>query len=84
MVVAGKSATLDSVADDLAEVVHRIVWSTVSTTDRLGRPRTRITHPVWEIRASPRGTCGRTGFKSSAAPMWTAFSTTDILNSKVT
>jgi hypothetical protein len=29
--------------------VARIVWCTVATVDRQGRPRTRILHPIWEI-----------------------------------
>ncbi|MEV4319417.1 pyridoxamine 5'-phosphate oxidase [Actinocrispum sp. NPDC049592] len=40
---------LADLTDDLAEIVNRIVWSTVTTCDRLGRPRSRIMHPVWEI-----------------------------------
>jgi len=28
--------------------VRRIVWCTVATVDRAGRPRTRILHPIWE------------------------------------
>ena len=28
--------------------VARIVWCTVATVDRQGRPRTRILHPIWE------------------------------------
>ena len=28
--------------------VRRIVWCTVATVDRRGRPRSRILHPVWE------------------------------------
>ena len=28
--------------------VRRIVWCTVATVDRQGRPRTRILHPIWE------------------------------------
>jgi general stress protein 26 len=28
--------------------VKRIVWCTVATVDRQGRPRTRILHPIWE------------------------------------
>jgi pyridoxine/pyridoxamine 5'-phosphate oxidase len=27
---------------------RRIVWCTVATVDRQGRPRTRILHPIWE------------------------------------
>jgi general stress protein 26 len=28
--------------------VARIVWCTVATVDRKGRPRTRLLHPIWE------------------------------------
>ncbi|HEY7801816.1 MAG TPA: pyridoxamine 5'-phosphate oxidase family protein [Dehalococcoidia bacterium] len=28
--------------------VSRIVWCTVATVDRKGRPRARILHPIWE------------------------------------
>jgi general stress protein 26 len=28
--------------------IRRIVWCTVATVDRAGRPRTRILHPIWE------------------------------------
>lgn len=28
--------------------VNRIVWCTVATVDRSGRPRSRILHPIWE------------------------------------
>ena len=27
---------------------HRIVWCTVATVDRRGRPRSRVLHPYWE------------------------------------
>ena len=27
---------------------HRIVWCTVATVNRQGRPRSRILHPLWE------------------------------------
>jgi hypothetical protein len=50
---------LASLVDDLAEIVGRIVWSTVTTTDRLGRPRSRIMHPVWEI--TPQSVTGLIG-----------------------
>jgi hypothetical protein len=29
-------------------IAHRIVWCTVATVDRRGRPRSRILHPYWE------------------------------------
>ena len=40
---------LAELVDDLAEIVRRIVWSVVSTTDRQGRPRSRVLHPVWDF-----------------------------------
>jgi general stress protein 26 len=33
---------------EFAARVSRIVWCTVATVDRQGRPRTRILHPIWE------------------------------------
>ena len=30
------------------EITQRIVWCTVATVDRQGRPRSRILHPLWE------------------------------------
>jgi hypothetical protein len=38
---------------------HRIVWASVATVDRQGRPRSRVLHPIWEgqtgwITADPR------------------------------
>jgi len=29
-------------------ITERIVWCTVATVDRQGRPRSRILHPIWE------------------------------------
>lgn len=29
--------------------VARIVWATLATVDRKGRPRTRISHPIWVV-----------------------------------
>ncbi len=42
---------VDNFSDIEAEFVarvSRIVWCTVATVDRLGRPRSRILHPIWE------------------------------------
>jgi len=39
---------LTVVAPAFVEMAHRIVWCTVATVDRDGRPRTRVLHPVWE------------------------------------
>jgi general stress protein 26 len=36
------------VAPAFVEMAHSIVWCTVATVDRTGRPRTRVLHPVWE------------------------------------
>jgi hypothetical protein len=36
------------VDDAFATIAHRIVWCTVATVDRRGRPRSRILHPYWE------------------------------------
>ena len=29
------------------DMAHRIVWASVASVDRLGRPRSRILHPIW-------------------------------------
>ena len=42
-------ADLQSVAPAFVEMAHRIVWCTVATVDRSGRPRTRILHPIWSF-----------------------------------
>ena len=39
---------LPSVAPLFVEIAHRIVWCSVSTVDRAGRPRSRVLHPYWE------------------------------------
>ncbi|MCE7004156.1 hypothetical protein LWC34_15125 [Kibdelosporangium philippinense] len=57
--VAGRPVPLDEIVAPLTEITGRIVWSTVSTTDHLGRPRVRIMHPVWEI--SPEAVIGFIG-----------------------
>jgi general stress protein 26 len=36
------------IEDEFQARVKRIVWCTVATVDRKGRPRTRILHPIWE------------------------------------
>ena len=38
---------LAAAAPAFVEVAHRVVWATVATVDRQGRPRTRILHPYW-------------------------------------
>jgi hypothetical protein len=39
---------LPLIAPRFVESAHRIVWCTVATVDRQGRPRSRILHPIWE------------------------------------
>lgn len=41
-------ASFDEIQEDFAERVRRIVWCSVATVDRRGRPRSRILHPIWE------------------------------------
>jgi len=36
------------IAAEFEARVGRIVWCTVTTVDRKGRPRSRILHPMWE------------------------------------
>jgi general stress protein 26 len=40
--------TLDRIAPTFVEMAHTIVWATVATVDRDGKPRSRILHPIWE------------------------------------
>ena len=41
-------SSFDDIADEFHARVSRIVWCTVATVDRRGRPRTRLLHPIWE------------------------------------
>lgn len=34
------------------EIAHRVVWCTLATVDRRGRPRSRLVHPVWTLDGS--------------------------------
>jgi len=36
------------IEEEFIKRVRKIVWCTVSTVDRSGRPRSRILHPIWE------------------------------------
>jgi hypothetical protein len=38
---------LQTVAPAFVEMAHRIVWCSVATVDRAGRPRSRVLHPYW-------------------------------------
>jgi hypothetical protein len=39
---------LEVVAPAFVAMAHRIVWCTVASVDRSGRPRSRVLHPMWE------------------------------------
>lgn len=41
-------ASFSEIEDEFMARVRRVVWCTVATVDRKGRPRTRILHPIWE------------------------------------
>jgi general stress protein 26 len=41
-------ASFADIQDELQARVRRIIWCTVATVDRRGRPRSRILHPIWE------------------------------------
>lgn len=57
-------ASFADLEDEFASRVRRIVWCTVTTVSRSGRPRSRILHPLWE---GPTGwiLTGRQSFKST-------------------
>ena len=38
----------EEIAAEFQKRVSTIVWCTMTTVDRKGRPRTRIVHPIWE------------------------------------
>jgi Pyridoxamine 5'-phosphate oxidase len=41
-------AGLDEVAPAFVEMANRVVYCTLATVDRRGRPRTRMVHTLWE------------------------------------
>ncbi len=44
----GNLAPPASVTEAFTAVAHRIVWCSLATVDRRGRPRSRLVHPIWE------------------------------------
>lgn len=58
-----EAATFAEIQDEFLQRVARIVWATVTTVDRKGRPRSRILHPLWEGSTGWIAT-GRHSFKS--------------------
>ncbi|NOX50025.1 MAG: pyridoxamine 5'-phosphate oxidase family protein [Gammaproteobacteria bacterium] len=37
------------IVEPFIEMAHKIVWCSVATVDKKGRPRSRILHPIWEM-----------------------------------
>lgn len=56
-------ATFAEIEDEFNRRVRRVVWCTVATVDRQGRPRSRILHPIWEGSTGWIAT-GRQSFKA--------------------
>ena len=55
--------SFDQVEPEFSERIKRIVWCSVVTVDRKGRPRSRILHPIWEGSTGYIAT-GRHSFKA--------------------
>ena len=48
--------TLTEITQPFIAMAHKIVWCTVATVDRDGRPRSRVLHPIWEeVDGAPVG-----------------------------
>jgi general stress protein 26 len=56
-------AAFSEIQDEFNERIERIVWCTVTTVDRKGRPRGRLLHPIWEGSTGWIAT-GRNSFKA--------------------
>ncbi len=41
-------ASFAEIEDEFTARTRKIVWCSVATMDRQGRPRTRVLHPIWE------------------------------------
>ena len=39
---------LSKVAPAFVKMAHEIVWCTAATVDAMGRPRSRVLHPIWQ------------------------------------
>ena len=39
---------LAKTAPAFVEMAHQIVWASVATVDKNGRPRSRVLHPIWQ------------------------------------
>jgi general stress protein 26 len=43
-----KVTSFDQIAEEFGRRTQRIIWCTLATTNRAGRLRSRIMHPIWE------------------------------------
>ena len=41
-------SSLTETAPSFVDMAHQIVWCSVATVDRRGRPRSRVLHPIWQ------------------------------------
>jgi hypothetical protein len=41
-------SSLDEAGPGFLKMAHEIVWGSVATVDRKGRPRSRVLHPIWQ------------------------------------
>ena len=43
-------ASFSETASAFVKMAHEIVWCNVATIDKKGRPRSRVLHPIWELK----------------------------------
>ena len=43
-------ADFSETASAFVKMAHEIVWCNVATIDKKGRPRSRVLHPIWELK----------------------------------
>jgi hypothetical protein len=53
--LADEIENVAEVADQFLERAHATAWCSFATVDRMGRPRSRILHPIWEVDGLPTG-----------------------------
>jgi len=55
-----KFSTFADLQEQFIERAHRMVWCSLTTLDRRGRPRSRVVHTIWEGPVGWIGTLGNT------------------------
>ena len=58
-----EAASFDDIKQEFDTRVRKIVWCTMTTVNRKGRPRTRIIHPIW-LGSTGYIVTGRHSFKT--------------------